>query len=138
MTRLGLLLFIVCTVLMTPLAAQAALTAQIQARASQLMNQGHAAEAYALLRRHHTPNTASAQEWFIFGVAAYRARDLNAAEMRSARPLLSILLRNAQSLNWPVFFRRRGSTPRPSSFFSTCVHKIRPRRSQQISTASCR
>lgn len=80
MTRLRLLLFIIGAILMTPLAAQAALTAQIQARASQLMNQGHAAQAYALLRHHHTPNTASAQEWFIFGVVAYRARDLNAAE----------------------------------------------------------
>lgn len=66
--------------LATPISVQAAITPQVQAQASQLMNQGKARDAYALLRRHHSPNTAGAQEWFILGVAAYRARDLNAAE----------------------------------------------------------
>ncbi len=61
-------------------AAQAAITPQIEAQASQLMSEGKAAEAYTLLRRHHTPVNAGPQQWFILGLAAYRARDLANAE----------------------------------------------------------
>ena len=78
MKRLHIIAF--CAFLLTSLAAHAAITQQIQAQASQLMNQGKAAQAYALLRKHHAPGTAGAQEWFLLGVAAYRARDLTAAE----------------------------------------------------------
>lgn len=61
-------------------AAQAAITKTHQAQASALMQQGKAAQAYALLRRHHNRASAGPQQWFILGLAAYRARDLNAAE----------------------------------------------------------
>ncbi len=98
-------------------AAQAAITPQIEAQASQLLNEGKAAEAYALLRRQHSPANAGPQQWFILGVAAYRARDLGTAETAFRQTLARDPSSQRAKLELARVLQEKGDNPEAERLF---------------------